>query len=68
MARKKKHLLRGIKPIEIYGAKREAYKASRVLPRIFIGIEPRTSVLTRLNYARDLEIFFDFLQKKHPRI
>jgi len=29
----------------------------------FIGIELRTSVLTRLNYARDLEIFFDFLQK-----
>jgi len=29
----------------------------------FIGIEPRTSVLTRLNYARDLEIFFDFLHK-----
>jgi site-specific recombinase XerD len=27
----------------------------------FIGIEPRTSVLTRLNYARDLEIFFHFL-------
>lgn len=32
----------------------------------FIGIEPRTSVLTRLNYARDLEIFFDFLQKNIP--
>lgn len=29
----------------------------------FIGIEQRTSVLTRLNYARDLAIFFDFLHK-----
>lgn len=29
----------------------------------FIGIEPRTSVLTRLNYARDLEIFFHFLHE-----
>lgn len=29
----------------------------------FIGIESRTSVLTRVNYATDLEIFFDFLNK-----
>ena len=30
----------------------------------FIGIESRTTPLTRLNYARDLIIFFDFLTKK----
>lgn len=27
----------------------------------FVGIEPRTTVLTRLNYAYDLRIFFDYL-------
>lgn len=31
----------------------------------FVGIQNRTSSLTRLNYAYDLRIFFDFLQKKH---
>lgn len=30
----------------------------------FIGVELRTSVLTRLNYGYDLRIFFDFLSKK----
>lgn len=30
----------------------------------FVGIELRTSVLSRLNYAYDLRIFFDFLIKK----
>lgn len=30
----------------------------------FIGVESRTSSLTRLNYAYDLRIFFDFLIKK----
>ncbi len=30
----------------------------------FIGIENNTSPLTRLNYAMDLRIFFDFLVKK----
>lgn len=30
----------------------------------FIGVEPRTSALTRLNYAYDLRVFFDFLVKK----
>ena len=30
----------------------------------FIGVELRTSPLTRLNYAYDLRIFFDFLSKK----
>lgn len=30
----------------------------------FIGIESRTSPLSRLNYAYDLRIFFDFLHKK----
>ncbi len=27
----------------------------------FVGIEPQTTVLTRLNYAYDLRIFFDYL-------
>lgn len=30
----------------------------------FLGIQLRTSVLTRLNYAYDLRIFFDYLSKK----
>ena len=30
----------------------------------FIGIEPVTSVLTRLGYAYDLRIFFDYLVKR----
>jgi len=30
----------------------------------FVGIENRTSALTRLNYAYDLRIFFDFLYKE----
>ena len=30
----------------------------------FIGIENQTSTLTRLNYAYDLRIFFDYLVKK----
>lgn len=30
----------------------------------FIGVELRTSALTRLNYAYDLRVFFDFLNKK----
>ena len=30
----------------------------------FIGIELRTSPLTRLNYGYDLRVFFDFLSKK----
>lgn len=30
----------------------------------FIGIENTTSPLTRLNYANDLRIFFDFINKK----
>ena len=33
----------------------------------FRGVEPRTSTLTRLNYAYDLRIFFDFLMKKKFR-
>ena len=32
----------------------------------FNGIDMKTSVLTKLNYARDLAIFFDFLLKKIP--
>lgn len=46
-------------------------KINSILPSLpyyvedfFIGIEPRTSPLTRLNYAYDLRIFFDFLSKK----
>ena len=30
----------------------------------FIGVETRTSALTRLNYGYDLRVFFDFLAKK----
>ena len=30
----------------------------------FIGLELRTSALTRLNYGYDLRVFFDFLTKK----
>ena len=30
----------------------------------FIGIENRTTTLTRLNYAYDLRVFFQFLSKK----
>ncbi|MBE7089914.1 MAG: integrase [Clostridiales bacterium] len=30
----------------------------------FIGVESRTSPLTRLNYGYDLRVFFDFLSKK----
>ena len=30
----------------------------------FVGVENRTSPLTRLNYAYDLRVFFDFLTKK----
>ena len=30
----------------------------------FLGIEPRTSCQTRLKYAYDLRIFFDFLCKR----
>ena len=33
----------------------------------FRGVEQRTSTLTRLNYAYDLRIFFDFLMKKKFR-
>lgn len=33
----------------------------------FVGIEPQTTVLTRLNYAYDLRIFFDYLLKRVPR-
>lgn len=30
----------------------------------FVGVELRTSALTRLNYGYDLRVFFDFLNKK----
>ena len=30
----------------------------------FVGVEVRTSALTRLNYVYDLRVFFDFLTKK----
>lgn len=33
----------------------------------FISIEPRTSSLTRVNYATDLYIFFDYLSKNSSR-
>ncbi len=32
----------------------------------FRGIEPRTSSRTRIAYAYDLHVFFDFLQKENP--
>ena len=32
----------------------------------FVGIEPQTTALTRLNYAYDLRIFFDYLVKRIP--
>ena len=32
----------------------------------FRGIEPRTSTRTRIAYAYDLSIFFDFLKKENP--
>lgn len=34
----------------------------------FRGIEPRTSTRTRIAYAYDLKIFFDFLHKSNPTI
>ena len=34
----------------------------------FRGIEPRTSSRTRIAYAYDLKIFFDFLHKENPVI
>ncbi len=37
-------------------------------PEFFRGIEPRTSSRTRIAYAYDLKIFFDFLRKENPVI
>lgn len=34
------------------------------IAEFFVGIQMRTSSLTRLNYAYDLRIFFDFLSKR----
>lgn len=34
----------------------------------FRGIEPRTSSRTRIAYAYDLKVFFDFLQKENPSL
>ena len=43
-------------------------KVIRDLPRFcveyFRGIEPHTSILTRINYAYDLRLFLIFLQVK----
>ncbi len=36
--------------------------------QFFRGIEPRTSSRTRLSYAYDLRIFFDFLRQNNPSI
>lgn len=33
---------------------------------VFRGIEPRTSTRTRIAYAYDLSVFFDFLRKENP--
>lgn len=42
------------------------------LPRFcgdfFRGIEPRTSSRTRIAYAYDLKVFFDFLKKENPAL
>lgn len=35
------------------------------LREYFLGIESRTSPLTRLNYAMDISIFFDFISSKY---
>ena len=35
-------------------------------PEFFRGIEPRTSSRTRIAYAYDLGVFFDFLKKENP--
>lgn len=34
----------------------------------FRGIEPRTSSRTRIAYAYDLSVFFDFLKKENPKV
>lgn len=34
----------------------------------FRGIEPRTSSRTRIAYAYDLKVFFDFLKKENPSV
>ena len=42
----------------------------KILPpfctEFFRGIEPRTSTRTRIAYAYDLSVFFDFLKKENP--
>ena len=35
-------------------------------PEFFRGIEPQTSSRTRIAYAYDMKIFFDFLRKENP--
>ncbi len=37
-------------------------------PEFFRGIEPQTSSRTRIAYAYDLKVFFDFLRKENPTI
>ena len=43
---------------------------TKILPpfctEFFRGIEPRTSTRTRIAYAYDLSVFFDFLKKENP--
>ena len=34
----------------------------------FIGIESRTTPLTRLNYALDLKIFFEYITTEIPQL
>ncbi len=45
-------------------------EALRELPyfmaEYFVGVESRTTPLTRINYANDMKIFFDFLIKEIP--
>lgn len=46
-------------------------KLERELPYFmtdyFVGVESRTTPLTRLNYAQDMKIFFDYLVKEIPQ-
>lgn len=56
-----------IKDIENIQKLRELIKELPLFcPEFFRGIEPRTSSRTRIAYAYDLKIFFDFLRKENP--
>lgn len=52
--------------------KAELDELLKVLPgfcrQYFIGISTRTSELTRLNYARDLTVFFKYLRRRRSNL